>query len=328
MIDLALLNKPINQEMYGKTEEPRRIVLRQDQSPGDILTFTRAVADLKAAYPHFQIDVDTPCPQIFENNPHLTPLNKFEAGVEYHSIRYDTINESGWRGHHFADAFRMDVESKLGVPVPSQGIRPQLFLSEDEQSWFHLPHCEWGYDGDFWTLNAGFKSDNLLKAYHRWPEFVALFNEHFQGDVRLVQMGHSSHNHVPIPGAFNGIGHVDDLRKLIRLVYWSQGTIGPISCQMVMSQAFQQPYVAVGAGKEGPRWQGTNQGTFLDTVGNLTCCVHDGCWKGGQMGECADLIGGVPRCFTLIESEDILKAVCRYYDGGRLQLPEKEAVAE
>jgi ADP-heptose:LPS heptosyltransferase len=313
--------KPINQQAFGSTGN-RRMILRQDQSPGDILTFTRSLADLKAAYPHFEIDVDTPCPEIFEYNPHLTPLNKLDPTVEYHNVRYDTINESGWRGHHFSDAFRLSLEEALGVPIPSQGITPQLFLSEEERGWWNQVHVEFEYDGPFWVANMGRKGDNELKAYHRWAEVVQLFNERFQGAVRLVQIGHPSHIHPVVPGTMNLIGKTD-LRQLIRLCYWAQGTIGPISFQMVISAAFNQPAVCVAGGKEGIRWHLYNQMRWLHTVGALPCCESDGCWKGGTCGECPNLVDSVPKCFTLITPEQIVEAIALYYDGGRLSLPEK-----
>lgn len=313
-----LLNKPINQENFGSTGE-RKMVLRQDQSPGDILTFTCALAALKEAYPHFEIDVDTPCPEIFENNPRITPLDKNAKDVEVYSVRYDSINESGWRGHHFADAFRMSLETLLGIEIPSRGIRPELFIGEDERHWWHWPHCSCGWDKPFWCINAGRKADNELKQYHRWPEVAELFNERFKGEVGLVQIGHPSHIHPPLPGVMNAVGETNDLRQLIRLIYNAHGTIGPISFQMVASEAFEQPYVAVGGGKESLRWQATQQGTFLHTVGKLKCCEGDGCWKGGNIGGCVDLVDGAPRCFTMITPEAIVDAVEAYYIGGRLQ---------
>jgi ADP-heptose:LPS heptosyltransferase len=315
----AFHEKPINLERRGSTG-PRRMVLRQDQSPGDILTFTRALADLKAAYPHFEIDVDTPCPEIFENNPHLTAgLSKLDPTVEYHQVRYDTINESGWRGHHFSDAFRLSLEQVLGVPIPSQGITPQLFLSDEERGWWHLPHCEWGWDGPFVCIDAGVKSDNLLKLYHRWQDVADLFNERFQGAVRLVQIGHPSHIHPPLAGVMNAVGKTS-LRELIRLCYWAQAIITPISFPMVIAAAFGMPCVCVAGGKEGRRWHAYNGQRWLDTNGALECCRADGCWKGGVMGECLDLVGEDPHphCFDLISPEQIVDALQLYYSGGRL----------
>ena len=55
----------------------RRLILRNFQSPGDIVMLTAAVRDLHRSNPgQFVTDVRTPCPQLWENNPHLTPLKE------------------------------------------------------------------------------------------------------------------------------------------------------------------------------------------------------------------------------------------------------------
>jgi len=296
----------------------RKIILKQDQSPGDILTMTRAIIDLKQSHPEFEIDVDTPCPEIFEHCPYLTKLDKSEA--EVFNIRYDKINDSGWSGEHFTDAFRQDIEYKLGVKIVKTGIKPDLWISDEEKGWINQVEQDCKWPGAFWILNAGVKPDNELKQYHRWQEFVNLFNEHFGGAVRLVQIGHKSHKHAALKGVYNLVGKTD-LRQLIRLCYWSHGTIGPISLQFVLAAAFEKPHVVVAGGKEGVRWHQYNNGRYLATNGALKCCSWDGCWKGGKLGKCVDqLPDGTPRCFDLITPQMILDAVTMYYKGGILNL--------
>jgi len=55
----------------------RKIILDKGQSPGDIIVFTGAVRDLKTAHPDYQIQINTCCSAIFENNPHITSLDSF-----------------------------------------------------------------------------------------------------------------------------------------------------------------------------------------------------------------------------------------------------------
>jgi ADP-heptose:LPS heptosyltransferase len=297
----------------------RRIVLIQRQSPGDVLTMSRAVADLKASYPEFEVDVDSPCPEVWENNPNLTKLNHDGPEVEKYEITYDEINMSGWSGEHFSDAFRHDIERKIGVNITKSGIRPELWLSEDERHWINQVEVEFGWHGAFWLINAGLKQDNELKFYHRWQEVADLFNGFFRGAVRLVQIGHADHVHTKLKGVYDLVGKTD-LRQLIRLGWWSHGTIGPLSFQFVMSAAFEQPHVVVAAGKEGVRWHIYPHGRYIYTNGALKCCQWDGCWKGGASSGCVDLVYGVPRCFTLIEPYMIADAVKWYYQGGMLNL--------
>lgn len=396
-----------------EVEKPiRKIVLRQGQSPGDILTFTNALGDLKRTYPHWLIDIRSPASEIWDNNPHLTSLDENAPDVEVHSITYDDINISGWHGLHFSDAFRHDIEKKLnmdelfyvdskhqeilakgevpevirqkckehdinlteqalvvhtGFPsrwllldppgdnrleirnernelyvyntlpdrvrkwgvtqITKTGIKPEVFISDEERSWWHQVHCEFFWDGPYWVINAGRKPDNELKQYHRWQEVAVLFNERFQGKVKLVQMGHPDHIHPPLAGAFNLVGKTD-VRQLMRLVYWAHGTLGPLSFQFVMSAAYEQPSVCLAVGKEGVKWHLYPHIRHIYTNGALDCCLWDGCWLGGERGQCKDIIDRVPRCFRLIEPHTIVDAIAMYYEGGRLELPTDEQMAE
>lgn len=293
--------------------------MRQSQSPGDILTMTRAVADLKNTYPEYLIDVRTPCPEIWENNPHLTRLEDADPEVEKYDITYDEINQSGFTGEHFMDAFRHDIEKKLGVQVIRYGNSPELWVSDLERTWINQVEVEFGWKGPFWILNAGWKPDNELKWYPRWQEVVDLWNDYFKGTVRICQIGSAAHQHPPLRGVYSLVGKTD-LRQLIRLGWWAHGSLGPLSFQFVMSAALRQPHVVVAGGKEGVRWHLYPHGRFVHTNGALKCCLWDGCWKGGKKGLCVDLLDEVPRCFRLIEPYMIVDAVKMYYQGGVLGL--------
>jgi ADP-heptose:LPS heptosyltransferase len=284
---------------------------------------TRAVADLKETYPDYDIDIRSPCPEIWENNSNLTPLDEKDPDVETFGIGYDEINISGRDGLHFSDAFRHDIEEKLGVSIVKSGIQPEIHISQLERTWINQVETEFRHKGPFWIINAGFKPDNILKAYHRWQEFADLFIDYFKGTVRLVQVGHKDHNHKPLSGAYNLIGKTD-LRQLIRLGYWSHGTIGPLSFQFVLAAALNKPHVVVAAGKEGVRWHIYPNGRYIHTNGALECCKYDGCWKGGDQGKCVDLVNDVPRCFLLIEPYMIMDAVKMYYQGGVLRMGDRD----
>src|SRR4030095_5783072 len=89
----------------GRREVPRRmrkLILRNFQSPGDILMLTAAVRDLHRSYPgQFQTDVRTPCPAIWENNPYLTPLEEGAPDVETIRCEYPLIHQSNQLPYHF-----------------------------------------------------------------------------------------------------------------------------------------------------------------------------------------------------------------------------------
>lgn len=49
----------------------RKLILRNHQSPGDIVMLTAGVRDLKRALGDaVAVDVRTPCPALWENNPY------------------------------------------------------------------------------------------------------------------------------------------------------------------------------------------------------------------------------------------------------------------
>ena len=58
----------------------RKIILKNYQSPGDIMMLTAAVRDLKKAHPEkFEIKMDTSCPAIWENNPYISDFPNQDA---------------------------------------------------------------------------------------------------------------------------------------------------------------------------------------------------------------------------------------------------------
>jgi len=304
-------------------DEKRKIILHQKQSPGDILTFTRGVVDLKLSYPKYKIDVRSPASAIWENCPYLTPLKDDDPEVEHFEATYGVdrlgtgIHQSGWRGFHFTDAFREDLEANLCVKIRKTSVLPEIWLSDEEKGWINQVEVEFGWTGPFWILNAGSKPDNELKQYHRWQEVVDNLNEYFKDRVKIVQIGHKAHNHPELKGVLSLVGKTD-LRQLIRLAWWAHGSIGPLSFQFVLSAALRQSHVVVAAGKEGVRWHLYPHGRYLYTNGAIDCCRWDGCWLGGDLGECKKPVDGVPLCFRMIKPHMISDSVIMYYEGGML----------
>src|ERR1043165_9295016 len=61
----------------------RKLLLKCGYSAGDIVMLTAAVRDLHKRYPgRFLTDVRTPFPEVWENNPFITPLDEADPGVE------------------------------------------------------------------------------------------------------------------------------------------------------------------------------------------------------------------------------------------------------
>ena len=149
-----------------------------------------------------------------------------------------------------------------------------------------------------------------------------------------------SHIHPPLRGAFNLTGRTTT-RELLRLAYWSTGIIGPISFQFVIGASefknvkgetlqANKPNVVVAGGKEGHRWHVYNGVKWIDKNGCLQCAIADGCWLGGEKGQCKNLVKPddkdevVPLCFEITSPEEIAQAMLDHYNGGRLEMPEQE----
>ena len=76
-----------------------KLILLNFQSPGDIVMLTAAVRDLHQCCPgQFLTDVRTPCPSLWENNPHLLAGAHTRATESHHArTRPETTKERARR---------------------------------------------------------------------------------------------------------------------------------------------------------------------------------------------------------------------------------------
>ena len=90
-----------------------KYILKNYQSPGDIVMLTAAVRDLKLSHPEIEVDVDTACKELWFYNQHITP------GVEGEVIKadYPLVHESNEGQHHFIHGFRKFLEKELKVDI-------------------------------------------------------------------------------------------------------------------------------------------------------------------------------------------------------------------
>lgn len=81
---------------------PRKLILKNSQSRGDIVMRTAAVRDLHAHHPgRFLTDERTPCPHLWEHNPHFSPIRDDDPeadAIECESPRFS--NPSPCDGSH------------------------------------------------------------------------------------------------------------------------------------------------------------------------------------------------------------------------------------
>lgn len=312
----------------------RQLILRNFQSPGDIVMLTAAVRDLHVTYPHqFVTDVRTPCPELWEHNPYLTPIDENEPGVEIITCEYPLIHKSNDAPFHFIHGFIHHLNEQLGLAIQPTLFRGDLHIAPIEKTWFSRIEELLGVAVPFWIVVAGGKFDFTIKWWDhaRFQQVV----DHFQDRVLFVQVGEGGHAHQPLQNVIDLRG-TTDLRQLVRLVYHAQGVLSPVTLLMHLAAAVEtrpgmprnRPCVVVAGGREPPHWEAYPHHQFIHRAGALSCCEQGGCWKSrvvplGDGDEkdrpehcCVDVVGTLPRCMDLITAADVIRAIEVYFDGG------------
>lgn len=263
----------------------RKLILQNRQSPGDILMLTAAVRDLHRHYPgRFVTDVRTSAAALWENNPHVTPLDEGAGDVETIECHYPLIHQSNQRPVHFLEAFTSFLNDRLGLSIPLTEMRGDIHLSPEERA---APSAiaRWcGGEVPYWIIAAGGKWDYTIKWWDiaRWQAVV----DHFAGRLFFAQVGERGHYHPRLRGALDLRGRTS-LRALIRLMHHAQGVVCPITCLMHLAAAVpradgvagERPGVVVAGGREPVAWVNYPGQHFLHTIGALPCCAEGGCWR-------------------------------------------------
>lgn len=317
----------------------RKLILKCNLSPGDILMMTAAVRDLHLTYPgQFQTDVRTTAAQIWEHNPYITPLDPSDPSVEVIEMHYPLINQSNTGPWHFVFGYIEFLNEKLGLNIKPTAMKGDIHLSADEKRWISQVQ-EITHDNlPFWIIVAGGKFDFTIKWWDhaRYQQVV----DHFKGKIRFVQVGESHHFHIPLKGALNLVGKTDT-RQLIRLMYHSVGVLCPVTFAMHLAAAVETKWnppknracVVVAGGREPSQWEAYPHHRFLHTLGALNCCDNGGCWKarivklhdGDEKDDklCIHPVhhtGGVlAKCMDMIKTHHVIEAIESYYEGGVLK---------
>jgi ADP-heptose:LPS heptosyltransferase len=322
--------------------QPRRLILRNFQSPGDVLMLTAAVRDLHRAAPgRFMIDVRTSCPALWENNPHLTPLGDGDVDVETMDVHYPLIHQSNHLPVHFLHGMALYLAEKVGIGVPVTEFRGDVYLTEAERR-APSPAAEAGAPERYWVIVAGGKRDFTAKWWSpvAWQAVV----DALAGRVRFVQVGEAGHHHPPLQGVTNLIGRTNT-RDLMRLIHHADGVLCGVTFAMHLAAAVppavgRPPHracVVVAGGREPPHWEAYPHHQFMHTVGALPCCAHGGCWKSrcqlvgdGDAKDTSNLCERpvqvtadlrVPQCMDMIRPADVVRRIELYYEGGSLAWP-------
>ena len=224
------------QPVTRKPLAPERLILKCFLSPGDIVMLTAAVRDLHQAHPGLYItDVRTSAPQLWENNPLITPLDENDPTVRTIDMHYPLIHQSNTRPYHFIHGFVQYLEEHFDVRIPVTEFKGDIDLSEEEKSWMSQVE-ETGFGGRFWIVMAGGKYDFTAKWWN--PQFYQQVVDHFVGRIQFVQCGERDHWHLPLKNVINLVGETD-IRQFVRLMHHADGVLCPVTFAMHLAAAVE-----------------------------------------------------------------------------------------
>ncbi len=328
----------------------RKLILRNFQSPGDILMLTAAVRDLHRAHPGgFLTDVRTSCPALWEHNPFITPIADDDAGAEVIDCHYPLIHRSNQVPCHFLHGFTAHLNQQLGLSIRVTEFKGDIHISDDERNWSQRVETTFGTGRPFWLFVSGGKHDFTIKWWD--PARMQRVVDHFRDRFDFVQVGEAGHHHPAMEGVVDLRG-ATNLRQLVRLVHHAQGVVSPISLLMHLAAAVEtkpgapknRPCVVVAGGREPPHWTAYPHHQFIHNVGALRCCDNGGCWRSrtlplGDGDEkdrpealCLDVVGTLPRCMDMITADEVIRRIELYFAGGAIDsvrpAPASEVLAQ
>jgi ADP-heptose:LPS heptosyltransferase len=263
----------------------RKVIVRNSQSPGDIVMLTAAVRDLHRAHPGmFATEMKTTANELWEHNPNMTRFAANEQEVEDVSCGYPLIHRSNTGPWHFIHGFTQHLGEQLGVQIDPTDFKGDIYLSDEEKHWMSQVQEITGTPVPFWIVAAGGKYDFTAKWWHnsRYQEVV----DHFSDRILFVQIGESGHHHPALRNVIDLRGKTN-IRQLVRLMYHAQGVLCPVTFLMHLAAAVpvregmpkNRPCVVVAGGREPMQWEAYPHHQYLHTNGALPCCDQGGCWK-------------------------------------------------
>lgn len=315
----------------------QKLMLHCDLPVGDIVMMTAAVRDLHRWHPGwFLTDVRTSCAELWDHNPHLTPLDPDDPEVFHFDCHYPLVNASNTLPYHFIHGFIEHLNTELDLGIQPTEFHGDLHLSDEERAARPWPARWAGTALPFWLVAAGGKHDYTIKwwAARRFQEVV----DHFQGRLLFVQVGAAGDHHPELRGVLDLRGRTG-LRDLVRLVHHADGVLCPVTSLMHLAAAVEtpagrpprRPCVVVAGGREPPHWEAYPHHQFLHTVGMLPCCAAGGCWRArtrplGDGDEkdapealCLDPVGDLPRCMDFITAGDVIRHIELHCRGGAVR---------
>jgi ADP-heptose:LPS heptosyltransferase len=305
----------------------QKLILNSFHSPGDLVMLTAAVRDLHACYPgRFVTDVRTGSPELWDNNPYITPLDVRDPEVKVIHCQYPLIHASNERPVHFIHGYIEFLNEQLGLCIRPTQLKGDIHLSELERAAPSPVEEITGTDLPYWIIVAGGKFDFTIKWWHfrRWQAVV----DQLRDRMLFVQIGEAHHYHPPLRSVLDLRGKTP-MRKLIRLVYHAQGVLCPVTFVMHLAAAVEskagrssdRACVVVAGGREPVTWEAYPAHQFIHTIGELPCCATGGCWRSRSvpLGDgdekdrpehlCVDVVNNFPRCMGMITADDVVQRI-------------------
>ena len=309
----------------------KKLILKCALSPGDIVMLTAAVRDLHRGYPRqFQTDVRTSCPDLWDNNPYITPLAEEDPEVQTIDCHYPLIDRCDQAPYHCLHGFIEFLNHRLGLAIKPTLFKGDIHLSAQEKAWHSQVREVTREDIPFWIVAAGGKYDITIKWWQsqRYQEVL----NHFRGRIQFVQVGQTGHHHPRLDGVIDLRGRTN-LRQLIRLVHHAEGVLCSVTALMHLAAAVEtkpgrpanRPCVVVAGGREPAHWEAYPDHQFIHTNGALPCCSNGGCWKdrserlrdGDERDHrdrlCVELVRNLPRCMDLIGADEVIRRIDLYF---------------
>lgn len=316
----------------------RKILIRNTQSPGDIVVLTALIRDLHRLYPGeflTGVEVSKGAEGIFDHNPDISPKAMFKR-TEKFVAKYPLIHKSNQSGKHFLWGFVEYFNTKFGKDVKLTEFRPALYVSEHERA--QRPFAD-----PYWVFLCGGKKDFTTKLWPQsyWQQLIDMTRDR----INWVQCGTPGHyKHIPKQGIYANMIGKTGLRQFITTIYHAEGVVCYMTAAMHIAAAFNKPCVVIGGGREPWWWEAYNEenrikqmrfGTpdweppsdddfvphkFLHTIGKLNCCQSHGCWKSkvenrkGSSCRNIEIIDGsrTPKCKVMITPEMVAEAIGEY----------------
>ena len=331
----------------------RKLLIRNTQSPGDVVTLTAMLRDLHLCHPGmFETAVSTApgAEHVFYSNPNVSEISLKRKAPKDHKqfvAHYPLIKTCNQQRKHFMWGFIEDINKRMRLSVKLTEFRPDLHLSAAEQEQRPFPQ-------PYWVFLSGGKGDFKTKIWDQqyWQEVI-----HKTADrINWVQCGGGSRSHIrhtPKDGVLANLVGKTTLREFIKLIYHAEGVVCVITAAMHIAAAFNKPCVVIAGGREPWWWEAYTKDNrlinmcfgnpawtppavdnfiehkFLHTVGQLECCQSFGCWKkkvkeGRERCKKPVSQNGamIPRCKAMITPDMVINSIYDYFRAGVILRPE------